>query len=396
MRPLRPILLAASALSLAACYDTADNSVADAAANAVPAAATAPGPQTITASSNPEGQAIDKAEFVEGADGKVNPASRTAASTMNAADKSMSVNGLAPVDDSPAARQRRVLIKAQVLLDRAHFGPGVIDGKPGENFRQAVAAYEKANGMTADGRLDAQVWQSLARDAQPIMTDYVIAEADVRGPFLDKMPPSGDYRAMSRLERFSYTSPLEALAEKFHMDQDLLKALNPDADFGKAGTTILVTAPMATPLPRVERIEVDKAEKEVRAYDAAGKLVALYPATVGSSDMPTPAGEWEVLSVHNDPVWNYDPAKLNFGDKSAGKLTIPAGPNNPVGVVWIDLSKDTYGIHGTAEPATIGKTASHGCVRLTNWDARALGAAVRKGVKVVFVGGGDADATTKA
>ena len=148
---------------------------------------------------------------------------------------------------------------------------------------------------------------------------------------------------------------------------------------------------MATPLPQVARIEVDKAEKELRAYDAAGKLVALYPATVGSSDMPTPAGEWEVLSVHEDPVWNYDPAKLNFGDKKAGKLTIPAGPNNPVGVVWIDLSKDTYGIHGTAEPETIGKTASHGCVRLTNWDAQTLAAAVQKGVKVVFVGPGDPD-----
>ena len=180
------------------------------------------------------------------------------------------------------------------------------------------------------------------------------------------------------------------------MDQDLLKALNPDVDFSKAGTKILVTAPMATPLPQVERIEVDKAEKELRAYDAAGRLVALYPATVGSSDMPTPAGEWEVLSVHSDPVWNYDPAKLNFGDKSAGKLTIPAGPNNPVGVVWIDLSKDTYGIHGTAEPDTIGKTASHGCVRLTNWDAKTLGAAVHKGTKVVFVGPGDPDRATKA
>jgi lipoprotein-anchoring transpeptidase ErfK/SrfK len=357
MRDLRPILIATAAtLSLAACYEAADTlaPAADANANAVPAAATLP---AITASSFPEGQAIDKAEFVEGG-----------AST------------------PPEDEARRVLVKAQVLLDRAHFGPGVIDGESGENFRQAVAAFEKARGMTVDGKLDAAVWRALTQDdIRPVMQDYVIAEADVRGPFLDKLPPKTDYRAMAKLEELSYTSPLEALAEKFHMDQDLLKALNPDVDFARAGTKILVAAPTAAPLPRVERIEVDKAEKELRAYDAAGKLVAIYPATVGSSDMPTPEGEWEVTSSTKDPVWNYDPAKLNFGDKSVGKLTIPAGPNNPVGVVWIDLSKDTYGIHGTPDPEMVGKTASHGCVRLTNWDARALGAAVHKGTKVVFV-----------
>ncbi|HYG27450.1 MAG TPA: L,D-transpeptidase, partial [Caulobacteraceae bacterium] len=289
------------------------------------------------------------------------------------------------VDQSPAAQQRRVLIKAQVLLDRAHFGPGVIDGKEGENFRQALAAYERARGMPADGELDAQVWQALTQDARPVMQDYVITEEDARGPYLDKLPPADDYKALAALEKLSYTSPMEAIAERFHMDEALLKALNPNADFAKAGTKILVTAPTRAPLPQVARIEVDKAARELRAYDASNSLVAIYPATVGSSDMPTPDGEWEVLSVHEDPVWNYDPAKLNFGDKSVGKLTIPAGPNNPVGLIWIDLSKDTYGIHGTPDPPQVGKTASHGCVRLTNWDAQALAAAVEKGVKVRFV-----------
>ena len=383
MRDLRPILAATAALSLAACYDTADNTAApDASANAVPAAVTLPAAPTITASSSPEGQAIDQAQFMDGADGKQASATKTNASTASPAGG---------VDQSPAAQQRRVLIKAQVLLDRAHFGPGVIDGKPGENFRQAIAAFEKANGMTADGKLDAQVWAALARDGQPVMQDYVITDADARGPYLDKLPAPNDYKAMADLEKLSYVSPTEALAEKFHMDEALLKALNPDADFSKAGTKILVTAPTAAALPPVTRIEVDKAERELRAFDQAGKLVAVYPATVGSSDMPTPAGEWEVLSVHTDPVWNYDPAKLNFGDKKLGKLTIPAGPNNPVGLVWIDLSKDTYGIHGAPEPNKVGKTASHGCVRLTNWDAQTLAAAVQKGVKVVFVGPGDPD-----
>lgn len=361
MRDARLILIAtAAALSLAACYDNAADAVAapDAPASAVPAATVLPAAiPAITASSSPEGQAIDKAQFAE-----------------------------------DASAMRPVLIKAQVLLDRAHFGPGVIDGRAGENLRQAIVAFERANGLTEDGKLDAEVWTALTKDSQPVMQDYLVTEADVQGPFLDKLPAPSDYRAMAKLEKLSYVSPLEALAEKFHMDEALLKALNPGVDFAKAGAKILVTAPGGAPLPQVERIEVDKTERELRAYDVSNRLVAIYPATVGSSDMPTPAGEWEVTAIQTDPVWNYDPAKLNFGDKKAGKLTIPAGPNNPVGAVWIDLSKDTYGIHGAPEPNKVGKTASHGCVRLTNWDARALAAAVRKGVKVVFVGPGDPDA----
>lgn len=361
---MRPLFAAASVLCLAACYQPAENAPApDASANAQPAAAVVPVAPTITASTNPKGQAIDAAQYAEG--------------------------------QMAEGAQQQLLIKAQVLLDRAHFGPGVIDGKPGENFRQALAAFEKAKGMTSDGKLDAESWAALTRDAQPVMQDYVIADADVAGPFLDRLPDPKDYKGMAKLEKLSYTSPLEALAEKFHMDQALLKALNPDADFSKAGTKILVAAPTSAGLPQVARIEVDKAEKELRAFDAAGTLLAVYPTTVGSSDMPTPAGEWEVLSVHEDPVWNYDPSKLNFGDKSVGKLTIPAGPNNPVGLVWIDLSKDTYGIHGTPDPEKVGKTASHGCVRLTNWDALTLAKAVQKGVKVVFVGPGDPDANRK-
>lgn len=289
-------------------------------------------------------------------------------------------------DQAMTAQQRRdVMLRAQVLLDRAHFSPGVIDGQDGENVKNAVMAYERANDLPADGLLDATVWAKLVADTGPVLTDYVITAEDVAGPFTPTIPD--DYADMARLERLGFTGPLEALAERFHMDPPLLQALNPGVDFSVAGTRIVVAAAARGPLPaKVRTVEVDKALKQVRAYDSAGRLLAAYPATVGSAELPTPSGEWAVRTVAPAPTWTYDPSRLNFGDRKAGKLTIAAGPNNPVGAVWIDLTKDTYGIHGAPEPRLVGKTASHGCVRLTNWDAEQLGRAVEKGTRVVFVG----------
>jgi lipoprotein-anchoring transpeptidase ErfK/SrfK len=397
--PNRRLYVSATALLLVAACNPPQNrneAVPPSGALSAPAAgantaAVVPTAPTITASANPQAQAIDHAEFIG------SPAAKTSPSGMNKTDVKLAVNGQAPgVDQSAAAQQQRVLIKAQVLLDRAHFGPGSIDGKDGQNFGEAVSAFEAAHGLNPDGKLDAEVWRQLTQDTQPIMQDYVITDEDVKGPFLDKLPAPNDYKALAALDHISYTSPLEGLAEKFHMDPALLKALNPDANFSKAGTTILVTAPNGAPLPVVDRVEVDKAKEQLRAYDASNKLVAVYPATVGSAEMPTPAGEYEVTTVQKDPVWNYDPSQLHFGDRKLGKLTIKSGPNNPVGAVWIDLSKPTYGIHGTPDPEKIGKTASHGCVRLTNWDALALGAAVHKGTKVAFTGPGNPDNKKKS
>ncbi len=291
-----------------------------------------------------------------------------------------------------AAAQRRILIRAQVLLDRAHFSPGVIDGKPGGNMVLALRGFQAANGLTVDGSLGRDTWDRLvAGDAAPVVRVYALAAEDVAGPFAAAVEP-GDYVTMAARPNMTWTSALEGLAEHAHMDEALVQALNPGAKFDKAGATILVAAVKRTMLPAVTRIEVDKTAQALRAFDGAGKLVAVYPATVGSAERPAPDGDWAVRTVATAATYTFDPARLTFkakGDTAAapvGKLTIKPGPNNPVGTTWIDLTKDTYGIHGSPDPRLVGKRASHGCVRLTNWDAQELAKAVKAGAKVSFVG----------
>ena len=287
----------------------------------------------------------------------------------------------------PAAAEdrRNQLIRIEVLLDRAHFSPGVIDGRDGSNLERAIAAYEAAHALPGHGRPDRPVWDALtAADPGPATTDYVITADDVKGPFIGKTPDRME--DMAKLSHMDYEGPLQLLAEKFHMDQKLLAALNPNADFAVAGTTILVAAPSGASLDTpIARIEVDKSHQQVRAVDEAGKQVAVYPATVGSQERPAPDGAWAVSAVVRSPTYTYDPARLTFGE-STRKLTIAPGPNNPVGSTWIGLTKETYGLHGTPDPSLVGKTASHGCVRLTNWDVRQLASAARRGTPVVFVG----------
>ena len=280
-----------------------------------------------------------------------------------------------------------VMIRAQVMLDRAHFSPGVIDGRNGENVRNALTAFERARGLNPDGALDAQVWVALTQgDANPAVRGYTIAAEDVRGPFVAETPDT--FPEMAELETLAYRNAAEALAEKFHMDEDLLRELNPNVDFARAGQVVLVAAVGDTPLPaEIDRVEVDSDLVQVRAY-AGDRLAAVYPATVGSSAFPSPRGSMTVRAVAANPNYTYNPGVITFGRERNGDrlLTIPPGPNNPVGSTWIDLSEPTYGIHGAPEPQDVGKTASHGCVRLTNWDARELGRAVRTGASVTFTG----------
>ncbi|MBV8593679.1 MAG: L,D-transpeptidase family protein [Caulobacteraceae bacterium] len=278
-----------------------------------------------------------------------------------------------------------LLIKVETLLDRAHFSPGVIDARRGGNLKTAAATYERAHGLAGDGEITPDLVAALTKaDGAPVTQDYVVTAADEAGPFIGAAPTKLEDQA--KLPALGYTSPRQELAARFHMSEALLAALNPGVDFSKAGATLLVVRPSGGLSGKVHKVVVDKAANQVRALDASGTVMAAFPATVGSTERPAPSGDFAVTTVAANPNYTYDPSRLTFGPTKAGKLTIPPGPNNPVGSTWIALTVPTYGIHGTPDPTLVGKTASHGCVRLTNWDAQALGKAVVKGTPVSFVG----------
>jgi lipoprotein-anchoring transpeptidase ErfK/SrfK len=280
---------------------------------------------------------------------------------------------------------QRALIRLEILLDRAHFSPGVIDGKGGANLKLAMAGYAAANGLPTDATPAAVTDKLVATDAEMTVARYTLTAADVAGPFVEKLPT--DMAELAKLDSPAFSGPVEEIAERFHMDEDLLKALNPGADFTHAGTELTVAAVGKTKLGgAATKIEVDKTAQAVKAFGADGKLLAVYPATVGSLERPAPDGSYKVRTVATKATYTYDPKRLTFGDPGKGKLTIKAGPNNPVGTTWIALTKPTYGIHGSPDPRLIGKRASHGCVRLTNWDIEQLASAVKAGAEVVFTG----------
>ena len=280
----------------------------------------------------------------------------------------------------PAPHPDAAIVHLQVLLDRAGSSPGVIDGFDGDNVRKAIRGFEALNDLPVDGKLDPEVLARLQAD-KPIMRTVEIRTQD-GDDLVGEIPE--DYKEMSEFNHLGYSSIPEMLSERFHMDIDLVRALNPGAKF-QAGERVAVVEPGAQVEGYVKRIEADKQKGELRAYSEDDRLIAIYPATIGSKDNPSPSGTHKVKGVARMPTYTYNP-EINFqqGDNTE-KLILPKGPNNPVGTVWIDLTEPTYGIHGTPEPSLIDKVGSHGCIRLANWDAEELSDMVKPGVMVEFV-----------
>jgi lipoprotein-anchoring transpeptidase ErfK/SrfK len=277
-----------------------------------------------------------------------------------------------------------------VLLDRQGFSSGQIDGKPGTNLSRALAAMQAARKLPATGKPDCDSWHALGGDhADPTLMDYTISDDDMKGPFAADIPR--ELTKQSALPALGYRTPLEMIAERFHASPALLRQLNIGIEFA-AGR--LISVPAVTPFLDVKpatdaladetTIQVSRDESAVRATRGDGSLVFYAPVTTGSQHDPLPIGDWKVLGVQWHPVFHYNPNLFWDAKPTDSRADIKPGPNNPVGVVWIAISKEHYGLHGTPEPGNIGRTESHGCVRLTNWDAARVAAIVKPGTPVLF------------
>jgi lipoprotein-anchoring transpeptidase ErfK/SrfK len=299
---------------------------------------------------------------------------------------------------APSARSGTDILHLQVLLDRAGFSPGEIDGRDGSNTRRAAEAYATSRNLGASD--DASIVGRLSEDLPnvPAVVTYTIAAEDTAGPFTPNLPD--DLMEQAALPALGYRTMVEALAEKFHASPALLSRLNPGASFANGEAISVPNVAIVTVEPAVPRgtsgverpqhnsdvvVKVWKQQSVLHVVGADGAVLLHAPVTSGSEVDPLPIGEWKVTGVARRPKFNYNPDLFWDSDPSHAKATINPGPNNPVGSVWIDIDKPHYGLHGTPEPSRIGKTESHGCVRLTNWDAERVAALVRPGTKVTFL-----------
>lgn len=297
------------------------------------------------------------------------------------------------------------ILQAQVALDRAGFSPGVIDGKPGMSFTAALDGFQAAHDLPRTGKYDEATAKALMNgQAQPTTWLVRIPDGFAKGPYAAIPDDMGE---QAKLPALSYRNLMEKLAERFHTTPQALVALNASGTMVGPGKVIRVPAIPNQPVARIEgdesgwgttlaslavsadqpqadHIVVDKSEGVLKVFDSQDRQIAQFSATMGSAHDPLPIGTWTIKGVSRNPKFHYNPDLFWDAASSDEKATLPAGPNGPVGVVWIDLSKPHYGIHGTPEPQTIGRTESHGCIRLTNWDAARLAQMVKSGVKAVF------------
>ncbi|MBO9623066.1 MAG: murein L,D-transpeptidase [Sphingomonas sp.] len=295
---------------------------------------------------------------------------------------------------------------AQVILDSLGFSPGIVDGREGQSLTAALRAFQETRNLPVTGELDRATLGALHayRERRPL-AQVKIENAWLQGPFINPLPKEPEDQA--KLPALAYTRPLEKLAEMFHTTPEVLVELNPGGGTIKPGATFrfpnvvtqsrdyqgdwkpewrqtLSDLNVDARQPKADHVVVDKSEKALKVYDAENRLVAQFSATMGSQHDPLPIGTWKINAVDTNPKFRYNPDLFWDADADDKKALLPAGPNGPVGVVWLDLSKEHYGIHGTPEPQTIGRTQSHGCIRLTNWDAARLALMVKPGTQAVF------------
>lgn len=274
------------------------------------------------------------------------------------------------------------VLRVQILLDRAGLSVGEMDGHVGTNMIHTILGFRAIHGLPAKPVIDDNVWNILNMDPGPALISYTTAADDFKGPF-EKVPAS--MKGKAKLKYLGYASPLEGIAEKFHIQPALLQKLNPRRNFRQAGEDLTVPNVLNPVTGVAARVIVSKHDSIVQVFDMTGKLLAQYPCTTGSEHDPLPIGEWKVTGIYKNPKFHYNPKLFWDANAKDDAATIAPGPRNPVGLVWIDLSKEHYGIHGTPSPGTIGHTESHGCIRLTNWDALELAGMVAKGTPVSLV-----------
>ena len=295
---------------------------------------------------------------------------------------------------------------AQVLLGAAGFSTGVIDGKEGMSFKAAVRGFQQSRGLPTSGELDGATRRALLEQSRPSTINVKLTNVDIGGDYVYPFPKKPE--GQSKLKFASYRNMLEEVAERYHTTPDTIVALNgPTALIGIGQTlrlpnvsptstdyqgsplkdeyrTWFVKLNVEANVPQGTSIIVDKSERQLKVMDDSDRLIAQFPVTTGSQHDPLPLGTWKIPTFSFLPPFHYQPDLFWDVDDSKDEKMLPPGPNGLVGVAWLDLSKEHYGIHGTPEPQTIGRTESHGCIRMTNWDVLRLSRMVKPGVKAVF------------